>query len=286
LVIYDSGQNSDVIIEKLTVEVHKICDWCTKNGLSINFDKTKYMVFHKDKDVSIKDEVNNGIKINNYSIDRVYSFKYLGIIFEPTMRFNAHFLSVKTKISHRLKYLYGIKRYLPSKTMVIMLNAYVNSVVDYGLDIWAVQTSTKLNELQEKVNRFLISYFLPGLIRRSKRSKEAYLRVRNSLNVKLLWKRCNFLSIRERKDYVILKNTFLDSIDNTLVFSQRSIDKNMPYMTLPKFNSELFKNSVIYKGIILWNTLPKEWLYKSMTYCKFKNLVKEWIVSKVWDVFV
>jgi len=87
LVIYQSGTNSSDILESLQKDVIAINEWCKLNGLKINFDKTKYMVFHKDKDVSIKMECHNKLEIENNVIERVYEFKYLGLIFEPCMKF-------------------------------------------------------------------------------------------------------------------------------------------------------------------------------------------------------
>jgi len=51
--------------------------------------------------------------------------------------------------------------------MIVMPNAYVHSIIDYGLDIWAIKTPAQLSEIQSKIDRFIISFFLPGLIRRS-----------------------------------------------------------------------------------------------------------------------
>jgi len=224
------------------------------------------MVFHKDKDLSIKNESNNGLRVHNDNIERV--------------RFN-HFIYVKKKIS--LNYLYGIKRYLSAKVMAIMLNASVNSVIDYGLDIWAVQSPEKLTEIQGKVKRFVISYFLPGIMRRS---KLGYDRIKKGININDLLSKCNFLSISERIEFVILKDLFKDVLNGKIVFSPRSKDKNMPLMEVPSFKSQLFRNSILYKGANIWNQLPKDWILLETSYVKFKELVKDWIISKRSDVFV
>jgi len=123
LVIYQSGTNSSDVLKSLQKDVIAINVWCKMNGLKINFDKTKYMVFHKDKDLSIKYECHDRLEIENNVIERVFEFKYLGLIFEPCMQFKKHFVAVKKRVSQRLSYLQGVKRFLSTNVMTIMVNA-------------------------------------------------------------------------------------------------------------------------------------------------------------------
>jgi hypothetical protein len=47
-----------------------------------SFDKTKFVIFHKEKDSSVgnvRDSVVLGRKI-----ERVFEFRYLGLLFDPT----------------------------------------------------------------------------------------------------------------------------------------------------------------------------------------------------------
>ena len=164
-----------------------------------------------------------------------------------------------------------------------MLNAYVHSVIDYGLDIWAIHSIQQLNQIQEKVDRFIVSFFLPGLIRRS---KAGYDTVKRNVCIHKLWTKCNFTSIHERMDFVMLKNLYKDFIANKLSFTARSESKSMPLLETHSFKSQLFKNSVLYKGALLWNSLPKSWVLKEVGYNKFKEKVLEWIISKRDNVYV
>lgn len=83
----------------------------------MNFDKTEFMVFHKNKDNSIKNEEIQRISLNGNVINRVFVFKYLGLWFEPTMGFNKHYEIISKKVSQRLKYLAGIKRFMSVNVM-------------------------------------------------------------------------------------------------------------------------------------------------------------------------
>jgi len=94
-----------------------------------------------------------------FVIHRVFDFKYLGIILEPTMKLSKHFNYVLRGVSKRFNNLQDIKRYLSLLVMIIMLNAYVHSVIDYSIDIWAVESLNCLNRMQAKVDRFLKCFF-------------------------------------------------------------------------------------------------------------------------------
>jgi len=91
IVIYTEGQSIQEIAEKLRVEMLKIQEWCKVNSMSVNYDKTKLMFFHKSKDVTIKNEKLDYLVVGNECIERIYEFKYLGIMFDPCLNFNLHY---------------------------------------------------------------------------------------------------------------------------------------------------------------------------------------------------
>jgi hypothetical protein len=96
LVLYDNGTDETVIINKLAIQLDKLCDWCELNGVNINFDKTNFMIFHKERDRSCSSDINK-ITVRNENIDGVFSFKYLGLWFDPNLNFTIHYNSVLKK---------------------------------------------------------------------------------------------------------------------------------------------------------------------------------------------
>jgi hypothetical protein len=64
--------------------------------------------------------------------------------FDAHLNFTFHYNSGLKKVVGRIKYLIGIKRYSTPQVMKTMLNAYIHSVIDYGLDIWAAQPEAEL----------------------------------------------------------------------------------------------------------------------------------------------
>ena len=55
----------------LNAELKHVSDWLACNTLSLNIDKTKYMVFYRKRKQKI---VNPSISMNNVTIERVHNF--------------------------------------------------------------------------------------------------------------------------------------------------------------------------------------------------------------------
>ena len=76
-------------------DLNLITSWLTHNSLSVNPSKSKYMIF------SFKSQADFDylppLLLNNVSLERVYSFKYLGLQFSPSMSWSNHISQVIKK---------------------------------------------------------------------------------------------------------------------------------------------------------------------------------------------
>ena len=68
------------------VELNKLDVWLQANKLTLNTNKTHYMVFHR---ASIKSETGK-ISIRNNAIDEVKSTTFLCIIIDDKLKFTKH----------------------------------------------------------------------------------------------------------------------------------------------------------------------------------------------------
>jgi hypothetical protein len=266
LVLYDSGTDESEVINNLSLQIEKLCDWCERNGVNVNFDKTKFMVFHKERDRNSSSDISK-ITVRNDCIGRVFSFKYLGLWFDPHLNFTFHYNSVLKKVVGRIKYLRGIKRYLTPQVMKTMLNAYIHSVIDYGLDIWAVQPEAELQQMQRRIDRLLLEFYCPSHYKKRKK-----VNATGPISNFTLLDKCNFLTVIERRNYVSLKVAFIDYENDKLEFSDRNC-RTFPLLKVESRSSETFEKSITYRTCKLWNSLPRDWELKSLSYSKFKELI-------------
>ena len=84
-------------------EVATLEQWCIDNHLSLNVKKTKEIVVDYRK----KKEVLQPVTINGTVVERVDSFKYLGVNIEKDLTWDCHVTAVVKKAQQRL---YGLRR--------------------------------------------------------------------------------------------------------------------------------------------------------------------------------
>jgi hypothetical protein len=91
--IFISGKNLNNIATITNNELNIINTWFSANLLSLNIKKTNYILFVNKKHPDIS------LSINNEKIERVYQTKFLGVILESHLKWNAHITTVANKIS-------------------------------------------------------------------------------------------------------------------------------------------------------------------------------------------
>ena len=130
-------------------DVVTVLDWFNANKLSINMDKTKYMLFHptnKKREIDIPELI-----INNIKIERVNSFKFLGITIDNTLNWNKHVDNITTKIKQNNYLLNNIKHLIPIKSMRTMYYAHIFSHLNYGISVWGQMLNiTQLNKIDRE----------------------------------------------------------------------------------------------------------------------------------------
>ena len=90
-----SGKDLNDLIAVLNVELISLSVWLKSNKLSLNTQKTFFMVFHITR---LKTANCNDLVIDNASITRVNSAKYLGIIIDVKFNWIEHITYIKNKI--------------------------------------------------------------------------------------------------------------------------------------------------------------------------------------------
>lgn len=65
----------------------------------MNVTKTKWMAFHKARDNKPAKATKGELKINNLVVERVDSFKYLGVIIDSTLSFKEHEELVERRVN-------------------------------------------------------------------------------------------------------------------------------------------------------------------------------------------
>lgn len=277
IILYIGSDNIDYIVDELTKCLYDLAKWCDANDLVINLDKTKCMYFHNEW-IPIKNTV-RPLVLNNIEIERVYSFKYLGLILDPSLNFKLHYDYVLTKVCQRIKFLHGLKRMFSEQAMRVMVNTQVHSIIDYCIDIWAVQKPTYLDKIQKIIDNFLLSYYFPRLAKTRAYKRTSLKNLRDKIDIDQVRKDCKLLTVQQRCTYVTLKYAYKLYVNDELQFSNRTETYKRPNMCPPTHRTELYKRCIKYRRYKIWNSLPKDWDIKEMSYGHFQSLARIFVTE-------
>ena len=74
-------------------------------------------------------------------VEQVNDFKYLGIVLDSRLTFEAHLSGLAKKIASRIGVLGRIRKYLPHDIRVMLYNALVLPYFDYASVVWSNATA-------------------------------------------------------------------------------------------------------------------------------------------------
>ena len=88
-------------------------DWFNANKLSVNATKTNYTIFTKGNKHVLP--FLNNYKVNNITISRTDQSKYLGVILDAKLNWEAHIKHLAMELTKTIGAFNIIKNYIPEK---------------------------------------------------------------------------------------------------------------------------------------------------------------------------
>ena len=103
-VILSSHKNIRKAFFNAQDDINSLLSWCTNNGIYINADKTKYMIFRGKNAVNPLSLEGHqlGINIHHEKLERVTTYCYLGIWLDEQLTFNKHAASIISRTTAKL----------------------------------------------------------------------------------------------------------------------------------------------------------------------------------------
>ena len=132
-------------------ELHKIHQWLCINKLSLNLQKSKFMIFRNPSKV-----INSlpKISINNVLIECVSHFDLLGISISQTLNYKYHIDKIIMKTSRCLGMLCKLKHFLPFYILKTLYNSLLLPHFTYGILAWGTNTN-QIFKIQKKAIRII-----------------------------------------------------------------------------------------------------------------------------------
>ena len=143
------------LIDTINSELCFIKTWFHANKLSLNLDKTSYIVFH-----SIRKNIpkHNNLVIGTTHIQRESSAKFLGIQIDETLSWKTHIIYKCNQIVKTISVLSRLKHTLPSNILLTIYNALILPHFSYAIVAWGNirnKEMSRLKILQKKAVRLI-----------------------------------------------------------------------------------------------------------------------------------
>ena len=139
-----------------------LSDWCEESGMVPNPKKCKEMVIYFGKKYS-NDDIPL-LTVGGQRIERVFSFKLLGVIFSSDLSWDKHVTYILNKVSKRYFVIYQLTKIgLPSREILVIYCSIIRSVLEYACPVWhSGLTKSQSNDI-ERVQRRCFKIIYPDL---------------------------------------------------------------------------------------------------------------------------
>ena len=126
-------------------ELSKIYEWLCANRLSLNTNKTKYVLFHP-----VQKRIANTISLhfNNKQITQTKSIKYLGILIDSHLNWKEHTLNVSKKLSRSIGIICKIRHFVSSQILTQLYYTIIYPFLTYGCIIWGSNYTTNIKPIE------------------------------------------------------------------------------------------------------------------------------------------
>jgi hypothetical protein len=137
----------------------QLVEWSANNFMLVNYKKTKEMVLG-----GLQEQSFPPLLIDGHIVERVASFKLLGVHIDDDLRWSTHIKSICSKANSRIYFLKLLKRAgLPPDALLCYYTTVIRPLLEYACVVWhhglTQAQSDQLERLQKRVIRII--YELP-----------------------------------------------------------------------------------------------------------------------------
>ena len=145
----ESPEKREHVMNKELRELHK---WIVVNRLSLNIDKTNFIVFHP-----YNKPLNHIItlKFHKKAILEKNYFKYLAVMIDSTLSWHTRIENISKKMSRGIGLLYKIRPFVNIKIMKTLNYSLIYPHLLYAIEVWGSAGTSDINNLQVLQKRII-----------------------------------------------------------------------------------------------------------------------------------
>ena len=271
--VYIEAENESMVISILNEELNKINIWLKANKLTLNLDKSHYMVFYRGKRKIDLDSPS----LNHISLKKVKFTKFLGVIIDDQLKWTNHILYIQNKIAKGFGIILRGRKFFNRKTLHNLYHSFIFPYLIYCVEIWGSASDAHLLPLillQKKIVRVI--NFSPYLAH----TKDIYLKL-NILPFKDL--------VVHRIGMQMFKNNlgFLPNAVGNLFTANATIHsyntRNKHKLRAACGMHQYVYSTFRFVGIKVWNYITDH-INTQVSLPKFKKLLKSHIQSDAFTL--
>lgn len=145
----------ETLIARATRSLGNIKSWLNKNRLTLNNQKTQYIIFHYKQ----RNRLTLGnVSIENESISRVQSTRFLGLHIDENLSWMFHTNHVARILSKFSYILYRVRSLLNDRSLLLIYNSLIFPNIVYCQSVWGFTNRSHINKIciaQKKVVRVI-----------------------------------------------------------------------------------------------------------------------------------
>ena len=267
--LFFSSRDSTHLLNTIQDNFISIHNWFCANKLSLNVEKTTFIVFSSPSKRLNEDA--NSIQLCGENIIISSVTKFLGVYIDKHLSWNNHIQYIRTKVSKGAGILGKLRHVLPRRIMVTLYNTLILPYLSYCNVVWGSTYAARLQPL------FILQ----------KRAIRHICNVHYRFHTTTLFANLNVLSIYDLNRYCVAIFIFnwLNDISPSIFrnfFHFRSSTHSYPSRTLnnlstPYFRLKSSQLTIRYVGIKIWNSLPSH-VKNCKTIYTFKKHLKYFLV--------
>ena len=123
------NKSFSLLKKEVNDELDKIFNWLASNKLTLNMKKSKYMLVTNNHIPEFC------IRINHSLLERCKSYKYLGVVFDEKLNWDAHINHIAPKISRGCGALARLRNYTSIDVLKNVYHSLIHSYLRYGIVI-------------------------------------------------------------------------------------------------------------------------------------------------------
>ena len=154
--LYSSGDNLDIVINKLEHDLIKTLQWFKVNSLVANPEKFQFMI------LGANHKVNLCLEINGKRILSKTEIVLLGVTIDSKLNLNKHVEAICKSANIKINALMRLRSMLSEDQKLVLYNSFIMSQFNYCSNVWMFHgkvANDKINRVQKRALRAVYNDF-------------------------------------------------------------------------------------------------------------------------------